>query len=96
MELLFVTIIGIALGFAVGYLSPGRDTYGALLTPAVSGAVTAIVWVGLLWLGLTFDGGWIWVISILAGGIAALAVTLAVPRRRRASDAALHARLAKA
>ncbi|MCU1406943.1 MAG: hypothetical protein JWQ43_3246 [Glaciihabitans sp.] len=96
MELLFVTIIGLAIGFAVGYVAPGRETYGSLLTPAVSAAVTAVVWVGLVWLGWTFDGGWIWLVSLVAGGAAAVIVVLTLPRRRRASDAALLAQLSKA
>jgi peptidoglycan biosynthesis protein MviN/MurJ (putative lipid II flippase) len=96
MELLFATLIGMAIGFGVSYFSPGRDTYGSFLVPAVSAAVTAVVWVGLLWLGWTFDGTWIWVVSLFAGGIAALAVVLSVPRRRRAADAELQGRLSKA
>ena len=96
MELLFATIIAIAIGFFVGYLTPGRDTYGSFVAPAVAGAATAAIWVALVWLGFTFDGTWIWVISLVAGGIVALVVVLALPRRRRAADAALLGRLSKA
>jgi hypothetical protein len=86
MELLFATVIAIAIGLGVSYFTPGRDTYGFLLVPAVSGAVTAAVWVALVWLGWTFDGGWIWVASLVLGGLAALALSLFLPRRRRAED----------
>jgi hypothetical protein len=86
MELLFATLIGIVIGLAVGYFLPGRDTYGFLLIPAVSGSVTAAVWVALVWLGWTFDGGWIWIVSLVAGGLAALALSLFLPKRRRAED----------
>jgi Flp pilus assembly protein TadB len=96
MELLFATLIGLAIGFAVSYISPGRDTYGSLLAPAVSAAVTAVVWVVLLWLGLTFDGTWIWVASLVAGGVVALVVVRVLPKRRRTSDEALQQRLSKA
>jgi hypothetical protein len=87
MELLFVTVIGAGLGALFRYILPRRDTYGALLLPALSAAVTAIVWVGLVWLGWTFDGTWIWVVSLAAGALAALLVALYLPRKRLAQDA---------
>jgi hypothetical protein len=86
MELLFATLIGIALGLAVSFFTPGRDTYGVLLVPAVAGCATSAVWVALVWLGWTFDGTWIWVASLAAGALSALAVSLLLPRRRRAED----------
>ncbi len=87
MELFFVTIIGACVGAIVRYILPKRDTYGVLLLPAVGAAVTAIVWVALVWVGLTFDGTWIWVASIGAGVIAAFATALVLPRKRIESDA---------
>ena len=94
MELLFVAVIAAGLGLGVRYAS-GRDRtiYGLTLVPAIDTAVTMIVWVILLWLGFTFDGGWIWVISLVAAGVAALIVAIALPPRRRASDRELLARL---
>jgi hypothetical protein len=89
MELLFVAVIVAALGLGIRYLIPGRDTYGVVLLPAVSTAVGMVVWVALLWLGFTFDGGWIWVISIAAAVLAAAAVALLLPRARRADDTRL-------
>lgn len=89
MELLFAILIAVGIGFAVSYLTPGRDTYGFLLPPAVSAAVTAVVWVALLWLGWTFDGTWIWLVSLVVGGLAALGVCLFLPKRRRAADETL-------
>ena len=96
MELLFATLIGLFIGFVASYISPGRDTYGSFLAPAVSAAVTAVVWVALLWLGWTFDGTWIWVVSLVAGAIASLVVVRVLPKRRRSSDEALQHRLSKA
>lgn len=87
MELLFVTVIGAGIGALLRYALPQRDTYGALLLPAIGAAVTSLVWVGLVWLGWTFDGGWIWVVSLVAGGAAALIAALVLPRRRAAHDA---------
>ncbi len=93
MELLFVTVIAAGIGAVLRYTLPDRRSYGALLLPAIAAAVTAIVWVGLVWIGWTFDGTWIWVASLAAGGIAALATALALPRRRVAEDASALAKL---
>jgi hypothetical protein len=87
MELLFVTVIGAGLGALVRYLLPQRGTYGALLLPGAAAALTAAVWVGLVWLGWKFDGTWIWVVSLFAGGALALVLALVLPRRRVAEDA---------
>ncbi|PRY69440.1 hypothetical protein B0I08_102113 [Glaciihabitans tibetensis] len=94
MELLFSTVIALGIGFIISALAPARDTLGTLLVPAASGAVSMVVWVALVWAGLRFDGTWIWVISLLAGGLAALAIALVLPKRRRAADEELHQRLA--
>jgi hypothetical protein len=89
MELLFVTIIGAGIGGLLRYLLPGRDKYGVLVLPAVAAVVTAIVWVGLVWLGWTFDGTWIWVVSLAAGAAAALVTALVTPKQRVKADARL-------
>jgi hypothetical protein len=96
MELLFVVLIALAIGLAVRYALPGRDTYGALLVPSIAAIVSAVIWVVLVWAGWKFDGGWIWFVSLVAGGLVALAVTLAVPRRRRTGDDALLQKLSRA
>ena len=88
MELLFVTVVAAGIGAILRYALPQRDTYGAFLLPAVAAAVTAAVWVALVWVGWKFDGTWIWVASLGAGGIAALVTALVLPRRRREHDAA--------
>ena len=87
VELLFVTVIGSSLAAILRYLLPARGMYGSALLPAVGAAVTATVWVALVWVGLTFDGTWIWVASLLAGVGAALATALILPRHREAADA---------
>lgn len=87
MELLFVTVIGAAIAAILRYMLPSRGMYGSALLPAIGAAVTATVWVALVWIGLTFDGTWIWVASLLAGSGAALATALLLPRRREAADA---------
>lgn len=93
MELLFVVVIAASIGVVLRYLAPGRESHGVLLLPAVSVAGAAVVWVPMLWLGFGFDGGWIWVASLTAGGVAALLVGLLLPRRRAAADARMLSRL---
>jgi hypothetical protein len=86
MELLFVTLIAFCIGLGARYALPGRDAYGLALVPAIAAAVTAIVWVGLTWLGWKFDGGWIWVVSLAAAAVVSLVLTLVVPRIRTTKD----------
>ena len=93
MELLFVVLISAGIGFALPFLLRGRETYGVAVPAAIAAAVASVVWVALLWLGLTFDGGWIWVVSLAAGTIAALWMALALPPRRQSADRAMLTRL---
>ena len=93
MELLFVILIAAGLGFIAHYTIPGRETRGALLLGAIAAAVAAIAWEILLWLGFTFDGGWIWLISLVLGGVAAIVFAVVLPRRRRTNDRALLTKL---
>lgn len=96
MELLFVIVISAGIGGILRYTLPHRHSYGMWLLPALSASVTAAVWVSLLWAGLRFNGGWIWVASLAIGGGAALAVALILPKRRAEFDATLLERLARA
>jgi hypothetical protein len=86
VELVYVTVIGAGIGTVVRYILPNRSTYGILLLPAIGAAVTAAVWVGLLWAGWTFDGGWIWVVSLAAGTLASVFAGLLIPRARASAD----------
>jgi len=96
MELLFVTIIGFAIGLLARYVLPGRDTYGIVLVPSVAAIVTAVVWVVLTWAGLKFDGGWIWAVSLVAAAVVSLVMVLVIPRTRRGRDDALLQKLSRA
>ena len=95
MELLFVVLLGFCIGLAVRTAIPGHDTYGSALVPSIAAAVSAIVWVILTWVGWKFDGGWIWVVSLVAGGIVALVLALIIPRSRRTNDHELLQQLSK-
>ena len=96
MELLFVTLISFCIGLGARYALPGRDAYGVVLVPAIAAAVTALAWVGLTWLGWKFDGGWIWLVSLAAGGVVSLVLALIVPRRRRGNDETMLQQLSRA
>ncbi|MBX3067560.1 MAG: hypothetical protein IT191_01925 [Microbacteriaceae bacterium] len=90
MELLFVALGSILIGLGLRYLLPGRHAYGSALLPAVSAIVASAVWAGLTWLGWHFDGGWIWWASLIAGGLASIALALIlVPRRKQIDELTL-------
>ncbi|MFB2584268.1 hypothetical protein [Herbiconiux liukaitaii] len=86
MELLFITIGGVILGLAARYGLPDRDRHGVVLIPAIGGAVAAVVWVALTWAGLEWDGGWIWVISLVLTGVAVVVADILIGRFRKAHD----------
>lgn len=86
MEIAFVIVLAAMLGFGVRYLVRGRTSHGLMLVPAIATAVSAATWAVLVWLGLTFDNGWIWVISLAAGVAAALIAALMLPGRRARAD----------
>ena len=87
MERLFVMLFGVALGTAVRYLVPRRDTHGVALIPAIGGIVAGVVWLGLTWLGWAWDGGLIWVVTLLVAAVVSAVVALVLGRSRATSDA---------
>jgi len=90
-----VVLGGAILGLAARYALPRRQTYGSALVPAIGAGVAAVVWVGLTWLGWAWDGGWIWVVSLVAAGLASAASVLVIGPRREHGDAELFERLAR-
>ena len=82
MELLFVVLGGAILGAAARYALPPVPTHGSVLIPTVGALAAAVVWVGLTWLGWKWDGGWIWVASLVIAGLVAAAVDIVVGRAR--------------
>jgi small basic protein len=96
MELLFVTLGGVILGLAARYGVPKRNTHGALLVPAVGAIVASVVWAALTWVGWKFDGGWIWVVSLVASGVIAAVASVFLGRQRTANDTELLTKLGRA
>jgi hypothetical protein len=86
MELLFITLGGVILGLGARYLLPNRDRHGVVLIPAIGAAVSAVVWVALTWLGWAWDGGWIWVVSLVVTALVVVAADLLVGRTRKTHD----------
>lgn len=86
MELLFITLGGVILGLGARYLLPNRDRHGVILIPAIGAAVSAVVWVGLTWLGWAWDGGWIWVVSLVVTAVAVVAADILIGRSRKEHD----------
>lgn len=96
MELLFVVILAASFSLGVRYLFDARYTFGSAMFPAIGAAVASAVWAGLTWLQWPFDGGWIWVASLLAGPVVCLAIGAVLPKRRQKADAALLDSLSRA
>ena len=95
MELLFVTVIGAAISLGVRYVVPERQAHGLLLVPLAGAAATAAIWAICVWIGLPFDGAWIWVIALVGGPLVAIALALTLPQRREKADVELLERLMK-
>ncbi|MFC4241872.1 hypothetical protein ACFOYW_00690 [Gryllotalpicola reticulitermitis] len=89
MELMFIALAGILIGFAGRYLLPWRSTHGAALMPALGGIAAMVLWVGLTWAGLKWDAGVIWWITLFGTGVVVAAVDILVGQVRTVSDAAL-------
>lgn len=96
MELLFVTLGGAIIGLGLRYAFPGRDTHGEALIPAIGAASASALWVALTWAGWKFDGGWIWVVTLVVAALLSAVVTLTITRRRRTADAVMLATLSRA
>jgi len=91
MELLFITLGGAVIGLLARYTLPYRHAHGSVLVPAVGAGVAAALWVALTWLGLKWNGGWIWWITLVGTAIITVAVDLTLGAlRTRGDDRRLH------
>lgn len=96
MELLFAALGGALLGLGARYSIKGRHAHGALLVPGIGAAVAAAAWAALTWAGWKFDGGWIWVASLVGAGIVSVIAAVALGRSRDRADEAMFERLRRA
>jgi quaternary ammonium compound-resistance protein SugE len=86
MELLFVTLGGLILGFLARYALPHRSTSGVLLVPAIGAAFSAALWVALTWAGLAWDAGVIWWVTLAATAAVCAATAILLGRARERHD----------
>ena len=96
MELLFVVLGGLSLGFVARYALPNRSTNGVLLVPAIGAAFAAALWVALTWAGLQWDAGLIWWITLGATAAVCAATAVLLGRARERQDAERLAALTRA
>lgn len=86
LELIWVSVIGAAIGTGARYLVPRRGTHGLLLVPAVGFVATTVLWVALVWLGWTSTEPWIWLVSFAGAVVASALTALFIGRHRVAAD----------
>ncbi len=77
---------GAILGIAARYALPRRAEYGVLVVPAIGTAAAAVIWVALTWLGMSWDSGWIWLVTLVATAAVSAGAALLIGRSRLASD----------
>lgn len=93
MELLFIVLFGSIIGLIARYSLPWRSEHGSMLIPSIGAIASAVIWVGLTWLGWKWDGGWIWTVTLIATAVICVVTGLIVGRSRTEADARLLARL---
>lgn len=95
MELFFVFLLGAIIGLAARYFLPKRHTHGSVLIPAVGAAIACALWVALTWLGLKWDAGVIWWVTLVGTAVLVTIVDLAIGSVRDHADAERLAALTK-
>jgi uncharacterized membrane protein YeaQ/YmgE (transglycosylase-associated protein family) len=95
MELFFICLIGAVIGLIARYVLPERQRHGTILIPAIGTAAAAVVWVALTWVGMRWNDGWIWTITVALTVIIAFAATLLIGEGRKRSDEKLLTALSK-
>lgn len=93
MQILLAFIAGAAIGAALHFAVPGRDTRGVALAPLVGAASAGLAWTILTWAGIGIDSLWPWLSAIVVPVVVTWPVLLLLARRRTAHDARERARL---
>ena len=96
MELLFITLFGIAIGLLGRGVLPRRDRTGVALLPALGGASAAIVWVALTWARLKWDQPLIWILALGASARTVAGAGGLLGRSRTKADDRFIARASRA
>jgi len=96
MQILYAIAMAVVIGVIVRFSLPERRSTGIVLVPALAAAVAAVVWALLAWIRWDWSNLAIWLISLGAALVAALALALLAPVLRRRSDAAFFERARRA
>lgn len=79
-------LAGVCIGLAARYALPWRSQHGSMLVPGLGAVLSAVIWVGLTWLGWPWDGGWIWAVTIAGTILLTVAFDLLLGSTRNRSD----------
>ncbi|MCR8671558.1 hypothetical protein [Agrococcus sp. HG114] len=86
-------VLGAAIGLFVRFSMPGREWVGLYLNPGAAAAAAGVAWtIGVL-LGATADSLWLWLASLAAAAVVAVALPKLLPPRRERADRELLAEL---
>src|SRR5699024_8031493 len=96
MALLYVIVIGTALGIGARYAFWHRDLTGILLLPLTGTAASAAIWVLLTVLGWSRTSGWIWLVTVVATALIVAITAIVLPRTRAHADDSRYAALTNA
>ena len=93
MELVLVVTFAGILGLALRYIVPGREYHGLAVMPAAGVILGSLGWLIAIWVGIDAGGPWGWVIALGLALVGTTALGIVLPKRRKAEDEALWAKL---
>ena len=95
MDVSFAVILlyTLVLGLVAPYISAHSEKYGALVPPTIALTTGSIIWSVLIWLGVSTQDGWLWLIIMV---VMPLVMVFASARLAKARDKAYEAKLAAA
>lgn len=93
MELVLIVTFAGLIGGVLRYLIPGRDRHGMITMPALQVAVASVLWTGSVWLGLSPQSPWPWLVALGLSTVFSVALGIYLPKRRDAEDEQLLASL---
>ena len=86
MQLIYAETVALVLGLAAHAVLPRRHLTGVVLLPAIAGAACAIVWVALTWAQVQQGGAAMWLASLLAAALSAVAIGVPLRAARDRAD----------